>query len=922
MIFSARSARLAAVHLAMRLLRPTPTNLPTLNTSTETRILRPEVISVGIPDGVQAHARVEENGPGHRLEDVAQRLRHLNVLQVFRLIFADKELPVDAAALARILLLPHLSFYLILIDILCSSRRLSGLLLLLQPVGIAEVKLLDKAVDDAKQLVAELHQVLVEAVLDGEAGEEGVVHQGGAQVGERARRVAARVLVEVARDEVVEDGVAEKLQPLVAVGDRVLVVAVVREGLHQVGLVLEGVANGLLKLVQAVLLVNGVQLGAQLLFGSSDGLLGHNQRRLGHRQPLVVGVAAKGGDGIGEARQRPKLLRHHLQPQPVHKLNRPLRAAADEVGANQSLHAVGNRLVGDGVLRQQIVRHLVLVHLSSDIFRLLQDAIARRAPVVVGLKLGGNHQLAQLNALSQAVQVNVGDLSTAQKAQLALIQVGAHAEEEGGDGSLEVDAVTGVAHGDRLQNQARIRPQAESTGGPLWVAAGCGTAVKAKLGLFFPARLVIVSGSSVGQQLAKLDLISAGAVQPIVGHQRPRVLLQVLLVELLNLLERIRRHLIGTEAVLVKLAGKHVEEADILACQCDVLQLAVHRLHHVLRRPRAADVDLPVVKWAHLQLLHHLLCGQCDLERKKKCTLGKVDSLVDLSVSRAILPIDIEQLTAVATEHPRRLTLPFKGLTVVEEFVAENVVDEALRLDFACLVAAGGGALCIGAFAFSLISARKSSSSQICRFSRSLERPSRLSVNLPTSAVMLVVSSSLCTEAPSQGTVQSVTVSTAKMLQKVPSSLSFSSSSSSSSSSERWSNCVGEPIRMGRSSGFPSASTSMMAGSSILAFSLAFASAWFRSSISSGSVSPKPSGMAVDGSVLLPKEMISISVVGALSSSGCVADTSAAKEFQSPIPEKGSSSRRSSGHRLKARLGELHLVGNSSSSTTIRWRRW
>ena len=58
----------------------------------------------------------------------------------------------------------------------------------------------------------------MESVLDGERGEDGVVDEGGPEVGERARRVAPRVLVEVSRHHVVEDGVAEELEPLVAVG--------------------------------------------------------------------------------------------------------------------------------------------------------------------------------------------------------------------------------------------------------------------------------------------------------------------------------------------------------------------------------------------------------------------------------------------------------------------------------------------------------------------------------------------------------------------------------------------------------------------------------------------------------------------------------------------------------------------------------
>ena len=84
----------------------------------------------------------------------------------------------------------------------------------------------------------------MEAVLDGQRGEDGVVDEGGPEVGQRARRVAPWVLVEVSGDHVVEDGVAEELEPLVAVGEPVGVVRGVGEGLKQVGPVAEAVPDG------------------------------------------------------------------------------------------------------------------------------------------------------------------------------------------------------------------------------------------------------------------------------------------------------------------------------------------------------------------------------------------------------------------------------------------------------------------------------------------------------------------------------------------------------------------------------------------------------------------------------------------------------------------------------------------------------
>ena len=92
-------------------------------------------------------------------------------------------------------------------------------------------------------------EVFVETVLDGQRGEDGVVDEGRPEVGQRARRVAPWVLVEVSGDHVVEDGVAEELEPLVAVGEPVGVVRGVGEGLKQVGPVAEAVPDGGLECV-------------------------------------------------------------------------------------------------------------------------------------------------------------------------------------------------------------------------------------------------------------------------------------------------------------------------------------------------------------------------------------------------------------------------------------------------------------------------------------------------------------------------------------------------------------------------------------------------------------------------------------------------------------------------------------------------
>ncbi len=76
-------------------------------------------------------------------------------------------------------------------------------------------------------------EVPVEPVLDGQRGEDGVVDERGPQICQSAGGVLPLVLVEVAGDEVVEDGVAQELEALVAVRHAVRVVGGVGEGLTE-----------------------------------------------------------------------------------------------------------------------------------------------------------------------------------------------------------------------------------------------------------------------------------------------------------------------------------------------------------------------------------------------------------------------------------------------------------------------------------------------------------------------------------------------------------------------------------------------------------------------------------------------------------------------------------------------------------------
>lgn len=60
-------------------------------------------------------------------------------------------------------------------------------------------------------------EVLVVVVLDGQRGEDGVVDQSRAQVGQDPRGVLPRVFVKVLGYEVVQNGISQELQALVTI---------------------------------------------------------------------------------------------------------------------------------------------------------------------------------------------------------------------------------------------------------------------------------------------------------------------------------------------------------------------------------------------------------------------------------------------------------------------------------------------------------------------------------------------------------------------------------------------------------------------------------------------------------------------------------------------------------------------------------
>ena len=104
--------------------------------------------------------------------------------------------------------------------------------------------------------------------------------------------------------------------------------------------------------------------------------------------------------------------------------------------------------------------------LHNLLLQSLRYRVAGRQPVVVRLKLGRHHQLPQRLGPSESVQVQITDLLRSQVAQFALMDAGVGEIQMHRDGELEervadrlqplqVDAVVGVGHGERLEEERR-----------------------------------------------------------------------------------------------------------------------------------------------------------------------------------------------------------------------------------------------------------------------------------------------------------------------------------------------------------------------------------------------------------------------------------------------------------------------------------
>ena len=264
--------------------------------------------------------------------------------------------------------------------------------------------------------------------------------------------------------------------PLIAVGDAVVVVGGVREGLQQVGAVLKLVANRLLKHLVA----------GQLMFDDVCGvrhLMQEGWVRL--RQAAAAAAAAAAWQDV--------------EAEPRHQSERGVLSAARQVAADERLDAVGDALVGNTLLRLQVVgdaavgcllhrgarRQLTVIlrrPVGGDggglVERLSDDDVdaghrpdreAGRQPVLCRLKLGGDHAVCEAVLAAEAVQVVIADLLAAQVAQTALVDARVLAVEVGGDAELEervadrlqplqAEEVVRVRHRQRLQDEAGARP--------------------------------------------------------------------------------------------------------------------------------------------------------------------------------------------------------------------------------------------------------------------------------------------------------------------------------------------------------------------------------------------------------------------------------------------------------------------------------
>lgn len=110
----------------------------------------------------------------------------------------------------------------------------------------------DESIDDIVQSRRQMPEILVKSMTNSQRGEYRVVDECRSEISQCSRGVLSGIFVKMSSYQVIEHGVAEELQPLIAVSEAVGGVRSVRHRLQQVGSVAEFVVEFFLESVEAI----------------------------------------------------------------------------------------------------------------------------------------------------------------------------------------------------------------------------------------------------------------------------------------------------------------------------------------------------------------------------------------------------------------------------------------------------------------------------------------------------------------------------------------------------------------------------------------------------------------------------------------------------------------------------------------------
>lgn len=174
-----------------------------------------------LPDDIEIHSRIEKDRPSQGLEDIAKAFRNLDFLvdivqSLFGVVLEGLLSPGKEPCQRS---MPELANPLYLVNDEVEIVLHNDLLVV------------HELIDQPPQHRGNALEIFVDVVAHDERRENVIIDQGRPQVRQIAGGMAPTILVEKPGDRVVEHGVPQQLQSLVAIGERVYVIARVCHGL-------------------------------------------------------------------------------------------------------------------------------------------------------------------------------------------------------------------------------------------------------------------------------------------------------------------------------------------------------------------------------------------------------------------------------------------------------------------------------------------------------------------------------------------------------------------------------------------------------------------------------------------------------------------------------------------------------------------